>query len=492
MNLGTSFVHTFDTAGTYEYRCGVHAWMTGVVNVVAGTGTSYQSNGINFDSTTDELELNGTTISGFNNGIDLSDGGDMVTIHNNAYIAGVDAALLGADVDVHVHDSTLLTTSEDGNALDLASSGSVLLEDTDVQGDVGLMISDITGFRWNGGTSTANTTVMTVNGASGRVENMTWTDSDVHFDLGAASRVTSLGNTLHPDKMLFGTGAILYEGSLLSLDVDHLGNDGTDIGLAITSTDGSSAPYVSPSMQATSITIDGDTSDWIGNPLHPSDDAMPGRMSGQGTRDMYVTWDATNLYLGMTGTDLANGDMVVYFDIKENNGSTDGDTRGEAGKVAHGLPFPANYAFWAESGADSPNDGDATRTYASCEASASRDGPTHRVLGWTRISTRPSTTCPRSRSRGPASGTHSEKCASPPSSRRNRRAVSWPCIQPRRSTAGPSSRTSRSSCSSRPSSKAISRMERSRPSRSSTAPTSAKQRLRSSEGLRRDRQGGRR
>ena len=364
MNLGTSFVHTFDTAGTYEYRCGVHAWMTGVVNVVAGTGTSYQSNGINFDSTTDELELNGTTISGFNNGIDLSDGGDMVTIHNNAYIAGVDAALLGADVDVHVHDSTLLTTSEDGNALDLASSGSVLLEDTDVQGDVGLMISDITGFRWNGGTSTANTTVMTVNGASGRVENMTWTDSDVHFDLGAASRVTSLGNTLHPDKMLFGTGAILYEGSLLSLDVDHLGNDGTDIGLAITSTDGSSAPYVSPSMQATSITIDGDTSDWIGNPLHPSDDAMPGRMSGQGTRDMYVTWDATNLYLGMTGTDLANGDMVVYFDIKENNGSTDGDTRGEAGKVAHGLPFPANYAFWAESGADSPNDGDATRTYA--------------------------------------------------------------------------------------------------------------------------------
>ena len=63
--------------------------------------------------------------------------------------------------------------------------------------------------------------------------------------------------------------------------------------------------------------------------------------------------DATNLYLGMTGTDLANGDMVVYFDIKENNGSTDGDTRGEAGKVAHGLPFPANYAFWAESGADS-------------------------------------------------------------------------------------------------------------------------------------------
>ena len=111
----------------------------------------------------------------------------MVTIHNNAYIAGVDAGLLGADVDVHVHDSTLLTTSEDGNALDLASSGSVLLEDTDVQGDVGLMISDITGFRWNGGTSTANTTVMTVNGASGRVENMTWTDSDVHFDLGAAA-----------------------------------------------------------------------------------------------------------------------------------------------------------------------------------------------------------------------------------------------------------------------------------------------------------------
>ena len=196
---------------------------------------------------------------------------------------------------------------------------------------------------------------------------------------------------------------------------------------------------------------------------------MPGRMSGQGTRDMYVTWDATNLYLGMTGTDLANGDMVVYFDIKENNGSTDGDTRGEAGKVAHGLPFPANYAFWQNPVRTPERWGchpDLCR-----EASASRmvrhtvcwDGRGSRLDRQRRVRGQDPVDLPREPTRRSAHRHH------------HRGGIDGQCpaVHPTQTIdSGSVQQNFTEFCSSRPSSKAISRMERSRPSRSSTAPTS--------------------
>ncbi|HUI01554.1 MAG TPA: cupredoxin domain-containing protein, partial [Nitrososphaerales archaeon] len=36
MNAGQAFTYTFTVAGTYQYKCDYHSWMTGTVTVVSG------------------------------------------------------------------------------------------------------------------------------------------------------------------------------------------------------------------------------------------------------------------------------------------------------------------------------------------------------------------------------------------------------------------------------------------------------------------------
>jgi len=92
------------------------------------------------------------------------------------------------------------------------------------------------------------------------------------------------------------------------------------------------------------MAVDGDNSDWIANtPLNPSDDAMPGNVSGDGTNDFYVTYsEGDALYIGMTGEDLTNNDLLIYLDVVAGGSNTGYNLNG-----AHTLPMQADYLFWA-------------------------------------------------------------------------------------------------------------------------------------------------
>ena len=74
------------------------------------------------------------------------------------------------------------------------------------------------------------------------------------------------------------------------------------------------------------INVDGDLSEWFGNVKNPSDDAMPGVMSTDGAgEDFLATWDANNLYIGLTGVDMGAADLQIYIDS-----TTGGDTMGQS------------------------------------------------------------------------------------------------------------------------------------------------------------------
>ena len=92
------------------------------------------------------------------------------------------------------------------------------------------------------------------------------------------------------------------------------------------------------------MAVDGDDSDWIANtPLNPSDDAMPGKVSGDGSNDFYVTYsEGDALYIGMTGEDLTNNDLLIYLDVVAGGSNTGYNLNG-----AHTLPMQADYLFWA-------------------------------------------------------------------------------------------------------------------------------------------------
>ena len=116
--------------------------------------------------------------------------------------------------------------------------------------------------------------------------------------------------------------------------------------MLIQSTDGTRASYVSTSFQPEVMNIDGSDADWNGgNALNPSGYAMPGLMSGDGTNDMLVTYiEGDDLYIGLTGEDLAASDVLIYLSV-DGSGSSTGYNLGGS----HNLPFQANYVLWADS-----------------------------------------------------------------------------------------------------------------------------------------------
>ena len=86
----------------------------------------------------------------------------------------------------------------------------------------------------------------------------------------------------------------------------------------------------------TTITIDGDMSDWNAESLMASSNV-----------DVRLTWDSSNLYIGWDGTDwqssFEGADLFVYF-----NTSDQGSVLSRDWGFSHTLPFAADYGFVLE------------------------------------------------------------------------------------------------------------------------------------------------
>ncbi len=366
MNLGSTFAYTFVNAGSYEYYCKNHNWMFGNITVTAGGSASFTANGINVISSGNKmLTLNGTEVGGYSTGVSMS--GGSLELTGGARIAGVGYALYLDGVDVTTSGANLDANGVSGIGLYLTNGGSLDLNDLSTGAAYGVY-TDGVDFNWNGGIVSGGTALYADNRAEGDFQNITF-DTDLIQQIYAGSNtiITSVGNSLDSTKLGIDLTAIIHEANLLTLATDrdedyNVSTPATaseDIGLMITSTDGTKAAFVSSTFRDTSPTIDGDVSEWAANPLNPSDDMMPGVMSGDGTSDMLVTWDAQNLYLAITGADMDNGDLQVYI----GHGASGTSDSLLWDNMQHGLPFLANYAFWAEDGSNPPKDGDTSWTW---------------------------------------------------------------------------------------------------------------------------------
>ena len=299
--------------------------------------------GILGDDANTILTLNGTDISGYATGVS-KENGDLFMI-GDASIAGTDYGVFAEDtyvvaIDAHVDGGST------GTGLHVESSPDVWVYPMDASGAIGMYVED-TPFRWDGGVSDA-TTALSVVDATGTVENMTWSASDVQINAGNNAHVTSIGNTLDSSKIVVASSAVIDEANLMSIESTHLGADPTsEVALLLMSTDDERASYVSTSFQPEAMNVDGSDEDWNGgNALNPSGYAMPGVMSGDGTDDFLVTYiEGDGIYFGMTNSDLSNSDVLIY--LNTGSGGSDVGYNGLGG--AHNLPFSANYVLWADS-----------------------------------------------------------------------------------------------------------------------------------------------
>ena len=305
-----------------------------------GTGAS-SSIGISSLNSGDDLDLDGTSVAGYDYGISIEDA--TLLLHGDASIAGTTAGVYADSATV-----TAIGASVDGGStgtgLYMVDGDYSWIYPLDAAGNVGVYAEN-TEFRWDGGTSTATTALHAVESV-GSVENLTWSASTTQINAGSNAYVTSIGNTLDNQKISIVASATIDEANLFSLDATHLTGAASAVGMTLVSTDGTRAAYVSPSFQPDIMAVDGDDSDWIGNtPLNPSDDAMPGMVSGDGTNDFYVTYsEGDALYIGMTGEDLTSNDLLIYLDVVAGGSNTGYNLNG-----AHTLPVQADYLFWATS-----------------------------------------------------------------------------------------------------------------------------------------------
>ena len=316
--------------------------MTDVDSVLQGEGDA-STVGIDADDMNgDLLTLSGTTISGFATGVEKTSGELTMT---------GDSSISGDDYGVYIDDATVVAINAavgggtTGTGLHVVDSDDVWVYPMDASGLVGMYVEN-SPFRWDGGTSTA-TTALEVSESVGSVENMTWSASDVQIDAGSNAYVTSIGNTIDASKLVVASSATIDEANLFSMDSTHLTAAPTaEVAMLIQSTDGTRASYVSTSFQPEVMNVDGSDADWNGgNALNPSGYAMPGMMSGDGTNDMMVTYiEGDDLYIGLTGEDLAASDVLIYLSV-DGSGSNTGYNLGGA----HTLPFQANYVLWADS-----------------------------------------------------------------------------------------------------------------------------------------------
>ncbi len=316
--------------------------LTDVDSVLQGVG-DVSTVGIDADDANgDSLVLSGTVIAGFATGVEKTSGALTMT---------GSASLSGDEYGVYVDDATVIAIDAavnggtTGTGLHVVDSDDVWVYPMDASGLVGMYVEN-SPFRWDGGTSTA-TTALEVSESVGSVENMTWSASNVQVNAGSNAYVTSIGNTIDESKLVVASSATIDEANLFSMDSTHLSAAPTsEVAMLIQSTDGTRASYVSTSFQPEVMDVDGSDEDWTGgNALNPSGYAMPGMMSGDGTNDMMVTYiEGDDLYIGLTGEDLAASDALIYLSV-DGSGSNTGYNLGGA----HTLPFQANYVLWADS-----------------------------------------------------------------------------------------------------------------------------------------------
>ena len=315
----------------------------GVVDVdstLVGTGAA-SSIGVSSLNTGDDIEFDGTSVAGYAYGVSIDSA--TLLLYGDADIAGTTAGVYADSATV-----TAIGASVDGGTtgtgLYMVDGDYSWIYPLDAAGDVGVYAEN-TEFRWDGGVSTATTALHAVE-SIGSVENLTWSASTTQINAGSNAYVTSIGNTLDASKISIVSSATIDEANLFSLDATHLEGAASAVGMTLVSTDGTRAAYVSPSFQPDIMAVDGDNSDWIGNtPLNPSDDAMPGLISGDGTNDFYVTYsEGDALYIGMTGEDLTNNDLLIYLDVVAGGSNTGYNLNG-----AHTLPVQADFLFWATS-----------------------------------------------------------------------------------------------------------------------------------------------
>ena len=307
---------------------------------IVGTGIS-GSIGMSSLNSGDDITLSGTDISGYAYGISIDSA--ILTMTGSASVAGSDAGVYADSSTV-----TAIGASVDGGAtgtgLHMVDGDYSWIYPLNAAGDVGVYAEN-TEFRWDGGISTATTALHAVESV-GSVENLTWSASTTQINAGSNAYVTSIGNTLDSTAISIVASATIDEANLFSLDATHLQGTASAVGMSLLSTDGTRAAYVSPAFQPDIMAVDGDDSDWIGGtPLNPSDDAMPGMVSGDGANDLFVTYsEGDALYIGMTGEDLATNDLLIYLDVVAGGSNT-----GYNLNAAHTLPFQADYLFWATS-----------------------------------------------------------------------------------------------------------------------------------------------
>lgn len=366
MNLGSTFVYTFSNAGTYDYHCNNHAQMTGTITVVNSTGSTsnLRTTGVDALDGNERFTFNGTSISGFANGLNM-DGGALI-LEGNAVISSDYVGVDAVNTHVTVDGATINVNDNYGIALNSLSSTTrhtLDLTDLSTSGAVGLLTTGHGDFRWNGGTSDSDITLKTLYGAQGSIENMSWDDTNTQIDAGAYSVVTSVGNTLTSSKLGMTSTSLIHEGNLLDLTVTHMGNPATNVGVMIKSqaqgtfTDFSRSEYTSPSMRGNTITVDGSLGDWEGAYTeNDADDAMPGVLAFTQTASMSITWDVDNLYLNLRGATFTLLDGMIYLDTRP-GGSTTSDSSwmwsptGTTGGT-HTLPFLADYLLFAEDTGD--------------------------------------------------------------------------------------------------------------------------------------------
>ena len=293
----------------------------------------------------DAVTLSGTTISGFDTGVE-SDAGTL-SIIDNATIAGVSEGVWAYDTQLLINYAEL-DGGTSGVGLLLEDSGEALMYCVDLEGAAGMEIYN-TDFRYNMGDVNAETAIF-VSDSVGKIENLTWTSAvTTQIELDQGAMVTSIGQDLTPSLLVVPTGTMIDEANLLDIAASHLSAPVTsEVGVSIVSTDGLRAAYISPDFQSDAMAVDGDNADWVGSELNPSDDAMPGEL----TENFYVTYtENDDLYVAIDGLDLSTSDLLVYFDVT-GGGSDTGYDYGASG--AHDLPFEADFVYWAES--DASND----------------------------------------------------------------------------------------------------------------------------------------
>jgi len=321
--------------------------VTDTSSILQGRGDTLTV-GINADdANSDILTLSGTITSGFATGVKKTSGDLLLT---------GDASLSGNEYGVYVEDASVYAINAAvgggavGTGLYVLNSDEVWVYPMNASGLTGMYVEN-SPFRWDGGTSTAVTTLEVVE-SQGSVENMTWSASTTQINAGSNAYVTSIANTIDASKLIVATTATIDEANLFTMDSTHLSNvinpaNHSEVAMLIQSTDGTRASYVSPIFQPDVINIDGLDNDWYGNNvLNPSGYAMPGLMSGDVNNSMLVTYiEGTDLYIGLTGEDLSTSDVLVYLNV----GATSGTSTGYNLGGSHILPFQADYALWIDS-----------------------------------------------------------------------------------------------------------------------------------------------